>query len=103
MSAEYYPGGIHVTITELPNTDIRKQVALAIVQMYGIPDARDAIDEVEIDKEDPRVAIVSTCSHGYYALAQRVSEYVMGTCFGDEDDGVDKQWRQILGWKNRKY
>jgi hypothetical protein len=96
-SRELYRGGLHRSFWEMEDTATEKVVALAILKLNGPIHKRDSIDDIRLCPDDKRVAVIGTC-HGYYALAQKVGKYPVGTCFGDEDEGVDEKWQEILGW-----
>jgi hypothetical protein len=95
---DYYPLGVHVSIWNLPKDDIRRQIAKVLSSPFT--STSDSIDDITIVSDDDRVAIVSTCGHGYMCLAKQYGKHRVGTCIGDEDEGMEKKWMKILEWNN---
>ena len=97
---QLYPGGIHYTLNDLADDDIKKVIARRV---YAV--VNDPVDEVEFNEDDPRVVFVETCGHGFFALGAPVKmdnrTYPIGTVIGEEDYGVDSRWVKALGWKSR--
>ena len=97
---QLYPGGIHYTLNDLADDDIKKVIARRV---YAV--VNDPVNEVEFNEDDPRVVFVETCGHGFIALGAPVKmdnrTYPIGTVIGEEDYGVDSRWVKALGWKSR--
>jgi hypothetical protein len=94
-----YPQGIHVSIWKLPNSDKRKRLAMVLRNPIAKEDD-DNINSIEILPEDDRVAFVETCGHGFFHLTKQVGTHPVGTCIGEEDEGIERIWIKILGWNN---
>ena len=59
------------------------------------------VDDIKYVEADKRVCFVSTPGHGYFVLATNLDQnYVMGMIIGEEDEGLDEEWQQRLGWTN---
>ncbi len=108
------------TLNALDDADIRKIIAKKFMDEMSIFLANDGINDVTIDKKDDRVAFVSIWGHGYLVLAKEFKVTVekksntnskksskvtnevfpIGFVIGEEDGGMDKYWKKILGWKS---
>lgn len=110
---------INKELLKLDDTDPRKIIAIKFVnEVLGPFDGNDGINDVEIVKKDDRVAFVETWGHGYLVLAKdfKVSipnfpndnkkakdsyiSYPIGHVIGEEDGGLDKEWKKLLGWNS---
>ena len=94
-----YPQGIHVSIWKLPNNDVRKRLAMVLRNPFATDDD-DNINSIEILPEDDRIAFVETCGHGFFHLIKQVGTHTIGTCIGEEDEGIERDWIKILEWNN---
>jgi len=95
-----YPQGVHVSIWKLPNSDVRKRLAMVLRNPIAKEDDSININSIEILPEDDRVAFVETCGHGFFHLTKQVGTHPVGTCIGEEDEGIEREWIKILGWNN---
>jgi hypothetical protein len=110
---------INSELLKLDDTDPRKIIAIKFVnEVLGLFGGNDGINDVEIVKKDDRVAFVETWGHGYLVLAKdfKVSipnfpnddkkakdsyiTYPIGYVIGEEDGGLDKEWKKLLGWNS---
>ena len=105
---DLYPNGIHYSLAGLLDDDIIKIIAQRVhIQLKEVFDNhRSYVDDVVIDKDDPRVCNIHTCKNSYVALAQPVEcpmgPAPIGLLIGGEDcGGLDPAWVNTLGWKSK--
>lgn len=89
---ELYPNGVHNLISV---TDPHYRIAFAVSKDTG-----DKVDTVVVVKDDHRICFVSTCGHGYFALAKKFGKFPAGLVIGEEDGGIDEEWQKALGWSS---
>ena len=101
---EYYYERIQIALDD----DIIKIIAQRVhIQLKEVFDNhRSYVDDVVIDKDDPRVCNIHTCKNSYVALAQPVEcpmgPAPIGLLIGGEDcGGLDPAWVNTLGWKSK--
>ena len=87
---ELYPNGVHNSISV---TDPLYHIAFAVSKQTG-----DEVDTVVVMEDDHRICFVSTCGHRYYALAKKIDEKPAGLVIGEEDEGIEEEWQEKLGW-----
>ena len=56
-------------------------------------------EDIRLVEGDKRVCFVSTPGHGFFALATNLDKNnVIGIIIGEEDEGLDEEWQERLGW-----
>jgi len=94
---DLYPGGIHYGMWETPETDPERVLIDAFLALY--PTIRYI--EGAGTTEDERVALLTTAGHAFFILTTTTMGFPAGYMIGDEDCGLEVEWKKILGWNSR--
>jgi len=99
---DLYHEGIHKTLWVRPAEDAERILVLKIARLY--PQMGD-IDGISLNSSDDRVSFVATTNHGYLVLNRAIKfeddDFPAGFVIGEEDRGMDSEWKRRMGWASR--
>ena len=83
-------------LTQIINLSLASQLS---AQFFDVEKDQVCKNDIEICRDDPRIAFISTTRYSYFVLVKAFYDHPIGTIIGDEACGVDEVWQERLKWK----